>query len=284
MGTKVRGFGNGNSEPYGSMNLRTPRTPYNPPVLLSAHGTSHPGRRASNEDALLFDPELGLFVVADGMGGHKAGEVAARLAIDAIREFIAGSHGVSDVTWPFGLDPDLSIDANRLRTAVRLANSRVLEASEAEPDCAGMGTTVVAALVGKDRLAFVGVGDSRVYLWHGGALQQLTQDDSWVATVLAREPGMTDSALAQHPMRHVLTSVIGARADTDPHVEERPFEKGDVLLLCSDGLHGAMDAAEVSTLLGGHTPVADMTANLVNRSLARGASDNVTAVVIRRDA
>jgi serine/threonine protein phosphatase PrpC len=252
-------------------------------VLLSAHGTTHPGRRASNEDALLVDATFGLFVVADGMGGHKAGEVAARLAIETIQEFIGQSRGARDLTWPFGLRPELSLDANRLRTAVRLANTRVLELSEARAEYTGMGTTVVAALAGEDRLAFVGVGDSRVYLWQRGALEQLTQDDSWVATVLAREPGMTDTALAQHPMRHVLTSVIGARPDMDPEVEERDLEPGDVVLLCSDGLHGAMDLAETAELLGSCSAVEEITATLVHRALARGASDNVTAVVIRRD-
>ncbi len=252
-------------------------------MLLSASGTTHPGRRASNEDALLVDAPLGLFVVADGMGGHKAGEVAARLAIDAIHEFIEQSRGTRDLTWPYGLDPELSVDANRLRTAVRLANTRVLEAAESRVECAGMGTTVVAVLAGQDQLVLVGVGDSRIYMWHRGSLKQLTQDDSWVATVLAREPGITDTALAQHPMRHVLTSVIGARPDTEPHVDERAFMPGDVVLLCSDGLHGAIDHAEVVSLLGSRTSVADITAALVNRALANGASDNLTAVVIRRE-
>ena len=258
--------------------------PYNRAVRLAAHGATHPGRRASNEDAFLVDPALGLFVVADGMGGHKAGEVAARLAIDTINEFIEQSRSVEDLTWPYGLDPSISIDANRLRTAVRLANSRVLEASEENDDCTGMGTTVVAALAGRERLVFVGVGDSRIYLSRRGAVKQLTRDDSWVATVLAREPGMTETALAQHPMRHVLTSVIGARADTEPEVEERPFDMGDIVLLCSDGLHGALGTPDLELVLASHTPVDELTTTLVKRALARGASDNVTAVIIRRDA
>lgn len=252
-------------------------------MLLAAHGATHPGRRASNEDALLVEPALGLFVVADGMGGHKAGEVAAHIAIDTIREFIEQSRALDDMTWPYGLDPTLSPDANRLRTSVRLANTRVLDASESRAECAGMGTTVVAALAGKDRLVFVGVGDSRIYLWGRGSVRQLTRDDSWVATVLAREPGMTETALAQHPMRHVLTSVIGARPDTEPQVEEQSFSPGEVVLLCSDGLHGAMPASELTALLGSRLPVEEITAALVKGALARGASDNVTAVVIRRE-
>jgi protein phosphatase len=253
-------------------------------MQLSAYGATHPGRRASNEDALLVEPALGLFVVADGMGGHKAGEVASRIAVDAIRDFINESRASSDLTWPFGLDPELSIDANRLRTAVRVANERVLEASEQRSDYTGMGTTVVAVLATPERLVFVGVGDSRVYLWTHGNVQQLTEDDSWVATVLAREPGMTESALAQHPMRHVLTSVVGARADTEPHVAERPFVNGDVVLLCSDGLHGVLGSDEIASVLGSGRAVTEIPQVLVDTALTRGASDNVTAVVIRRDA
>jgi protein phosphatase len=218
------------------------------------------------------------------MGGHKAGEVAARLAIDAIREFIDESRVPGDITWPYGLDPDLSIDANRLRTAVRVANCRVLEASESRADYTGMGTTVVAVLASNDRVVFVSVGDSRVYLWQRGDMKQLTHDDSWVATVLAREPGMTESALAQHPMRHVLTSVVGARADTEPQAEERALVEGDVVLLCSDGLHGVLSTDEIAEVLGSKRPPEEMTGTLIDLALARGASDNVTALVIRRDA
>jgi protein phosphatase len=253
-------------------------------MRLSAHGATHPGRRATNEDAWLVDESLGLFVVADGMGGHKAGEVAARLAIDAIQEFILESCCTSDLTWPFGLDRTLSLDANRLRNAVCLANGRVLDASEARPEYTGMGTTVVAALAGRERLVFVGVGDSRVYLWRPEGVQQLTRDDSWVATVLAREPGLSETALAHHPMRHVLTSVIGARADTDPEVQERAFERGDVVLLCSDGLHGALGSDEIAAVLGSGRSMKEIADTLVEGAIARGASDNVTAVVIRRDA
>ena len=252
-------------------------------MRLSAHGATHPGRRASNEDAFLVDPELGLFVVADGMGGHKAGEVAARVAIEAIHEFIRVSGG-GDITWPYGLDPALSVDANRVRNAVCLANGRVLEASESRAEYTGMGTTVVAALAAHDQLVFVGVGDSRVYLWRRGGFQQLTEDDSWVATVLAREPGMSEAALAHHPMRHVLTSVIGAKSETEPHVEERAFEPGEIVLLCTDGLHGAVPLADIAAVVGSALPIEEITTSLVSTALRRGASDNVTAVVIRRDA
>ena len=250
-------------------------------MLLSAHGASHPGRRTSNEDALLVDPALGLFIVADGMGGHNAGEVAARLAIDAISQFVTLSQSSTDLTWPYGIDPTISINANRIRNAVRLANGRVLDAAESRTDYSGMGTTVVVALVEDGRVSFAGVGDSRVYLCRDVHIEQLTQDDSWLAAVLAREPGLTETALAQHPMRHVLTSVVGARDDSEPKVFDRPIDAGDILLLCTDGLHGAVSMEEIASILCSTRTPEEMTANLVESALAKGATDNVTAVVVR---
>jgi protein phosphatase len=143
-----------------------------------------------------------------------------------------------------------------------------------------MGTTVVVSLVIGERVVFAGVGDSRVYLWHGGTLHLLTQDDSWVAMVLAREPGMTETALAQHPLRHVLTNVVGARPDVDPKVAELPVTSGDVLLLCSDGLHGALPADIIASKLGSSETVERIADDLVGAAIAQGATDNVTAVVI----
>jgi serine/threonine protein phosphatase PrpC len=250
---------------------------------LSAHGASHPGRRSSNEDALYVDPAVGLFIVADGMGGHNAGEVAAHLAIDAITEFVMHSRNARDLTWPYGLDPELSLDGNRLRNAIHLANNRVIDAAESRSDYAGMGTTVVAAIVNDGRLVFVGVGDSRVYVSHEGTMQQLTQDDSWVATVLAREPGVSETALAQHPMRHVLTNVVGGRSDAEPEVAEHTFLSGDVLLLCSDGLHGSLTLDDIAEVLRSGGSCELMTASLIERALANGATDNVTAVVVQAD-
>ena len=175
-------------------------------MKLTAFGVTHPGRvRPNNEDALLWDVDAGLFIVADGMGGHQAGEVASRMAVESVRGFLEASRGDHDLTWPFGFDPALSVNANRLVTAVRLANRKVFQAGEDKPDFAGMGTTIVAAMLENDTLTFCGVGDSRIYVLSPAGLQQVTHDDSWVATVLARDPEFDRTQLAQHPMRHVLT-------------------------------------------------------------------------------
>src|SRR5215203_2334331 len=164
------------------------------------------GPRKMNQDHFGWWPELGLFVVADGMGGHNAGEVASHMAVETIHGFIEESAGTSDITWPFGLEVKNSIDLNRLTTAVRLANRRIFSEGSKSPERSGMGTTVVAALVAADRINIVSVGDSRVYRFRQGALEQLTKDDTWLASVLGEK--QAEDADPQHPLRQVLTSVL----------------------------------------------------------------------------
>jgi PPM family protein phosphatase len=234
---------------------------------LAAHGVTHPGRRTTNEDALLVDQDRGLFVVADGMGGHNAGEVASGLAVKAIGEFLAD-----------GAAPTL----NLLDEALRLANDHILAVAAEEPDYAGMGTTVVAVLLTDRQAIYANVGDSRMYLWRGGQLTQLTRDDSWVSAALE---GVVENTreLEQHPMRHVLTKVVGLRPELQPSVAEVGFGVGDVLLLCSDGVHGSVPDAALSALLGGGNTVDQIADSVVRDAIARGATDNVTAIVVRRE-
>jgi protein phosphatase len=250
--------------------------------MLVAHGVTHPGTvRKINEDSLFWDLELGLFIVADGMGGHNAGEVASRLAVDTMKGFMQRSRDGDDFTWPYGIDPQLSFDANRMMTAIKLANRRVFKAGESRDEYTGMGTTVVAALVLDDKVIYSGVGDSRIYRYRGGALTQLTKDDSWVATILAREPGMDEATLASHPMRHVLTNVIGAREQTEMDVDEQALNPGDVLLLCTDGLHGAIDDRTIDQVLREHADVNHAADRLVHTALERNGTDNITGLVVR---
>jgi serine/threonine protein phosphatase PrpC len=243
---------------------------------------THPGLvRPTNEDALFWDIGSGLFVVADGMGGHQAGEVASHLAVETIRTFLESTHGDRDLTRPYGFNPQLSFNANRLVTAVKLANHRVYQQGEEQQAYSGMGTTIVVALLERGQLTFCSVGDSRLYLMSPGRFAQLTHDDSWVATVLANEPGVDEASLAHHPMRHVLTNVIGARDDTEVEIGECPLRRNDTLLLCSDGLHGTLDDATIQLVLAGGGSAQDLAHRLVGAALERQASDNVTAIVVR---
>ena len=249
--------------------------------MLTAHGASHPGRvRQINEDAWRADAALGLFVVADGMGGHNAGEVASSLAIEALHGFIRKTSEDSDFTWPFGIDPKQSYRANRLATAVRLANRRVFKAGESRDEYTGMGTTVVAVLAEGPEIAVAGVGDSRVYSFLNGALTQITSDDSWVAA-MAAEGLVPEPVPSNHPMRHVLTSVVGAREALEVQIIERTLADGETLLLCSDGLHGELDAQGMAAVLGREPDAARAAELLVQTVLEGRAADNVTALVLR---
>jgi len=249
--------------------------------MLTAHGVSHPGHvRKINEDSWISDFDLGLFVVADGMGGHNAGEVASQLAVDAIRNFMERTRGGGDVTWPYGIDPKLSFDANRLLTAIRLANRRVFKVGESRDDYTGMGTTVVAALINAGRLICAGVGDSRIYSFSDGRLTQLTKDDSWVMTVMAQE-GPNHIIPENHPMRHMLTSVIGARELIDLKVMERPLLDSETLLLCSDGLREELDDEAVREILSGESDTAAAADDLMQAVLRGRAADNVTVLLVR---
>jgi protein phosphatase len=253
--------------------------------LIRAFGVSDAGRvRTSNEDRFVSDPQLGLFAVADGLGGHKAGEVAAQLAVEAITGFISRSDKDYDVTWPYGIDDTLSFDGNRLRTAIFLANRKVFRAAESSDDYGGMGTTIVVVLVNGRQVCIGSVGDSRVYLLARGALEQLTTDDSWAATMLSQDPTLKNEDLAQHPMRNVLTNVLGGRPSVDVHVTERVLLGGEALLLCSDGVHGVLTPEQLRDLLES-TPDAQAAAQqIVQMALDGGSRDNATALVLRYEA
>jgi serine/threonine protein phosphatase PrpC len=253
--------------------------------VIRACGVSDAGRvRKTNEDKFVSDPELGLFAVADGMGGHKAGEVAAQLAIEAVTNFVGRSAHESDVTWPYGIDETLSFDGNRLRTAIFLANRKVFRAAEGTDDYGGMGTTVVGLLMNGAQASVGSVGDSRLYLLSDGKIRQITMDDSWAATILAQDPTLTPEAIAQHPMRNVLTNVLGAREQVDVHLIERTLTAGEVLLLCTDGVHNVLGPEGLREILSNAPDVERAAQTLIDTALDRGSRDNVTALVVRYEA
>jgi len=249
---------------------------------MTSGAVSEAGRvRKSNEDSYALEDDLGLYVVADGMGGHQAGEVASRLAVEAIVGFINRTHEMDEFSWPYGIDTGLTLDGNRLRTALQLANRRVFRTAEGHDDYTGMGTTVVSALLSGETVIVGHVGDSRLYIWSGGSLEQVTKDDSWAATMLAQNPGSSASDVAKHPMRNVLTNVLGAREPTEIHVVERPIALGDTLLISSDGVHGALSAEAIAGLLARGLPAQALAQDLVQAALDAGSRDNVTALIVQ---
>ena len=237
--------------------------------------------RKTNEDSFICNEQLRLFVVADGMGGHSAGEVASRLALEALEGFVRRSHADTELSWPYGIDPGMSFAGNRLRTAVHLANRRVFRAAEGCDDYSGMGTTLTAALVADGMLVYGHVGDSRLYSWHAGKFTQITRDDSWVASILASEPTMNPADLARHPMRHVLTNVIGARDQVEVQLAELELVRGVRFLICSDGLHGMVDEETLARLVGADESLQTIGGRLVQAAKDGGGHDNITAVLMR---
>jgi len=214
---------------------------------LSSAVASDPGlRRDTNEDAYCTRPDLGLYLVADGMGGHAAGEVASRLAADAIEAFVNDTRDADvNTTWPFPYNPALSLSGNRLRFAFQLANRKIAAAMSADDALRGMATTVAALLAGRGREKPVvaHVGDSRVYLLHDGRLRQVTQDHSWVGEQV-RAGVLSDADARRHPWRNVVTRALSGGDDPEVDVAELDLAAGDRLLICSDGLSGVVGAAE----------------------------------------
>jgi protein phosphatase len=248
--------------------------------MLTVSLRTHPGTiRTINEDTVLWDPGLSLLAVADGMGGHNAGEVASRLAIETIRAFLEKSAKSHDCTWPFGVDVTVSLEMNRLRTAVRLANRRIFRESEERVEYTGMGTTVVAALVAGPRVTFVSVGDSRLYLVGARELQQVSRDDSFMG-LLSKEAGLDAKALEKHPLRHVLTNVVGARPDLELSGDEFELQDGQAIMLCSDGLYGAVPEPQLHVAAA----VADLdqAADTMIRAAIEGQSDDNVSVLLAR--
>jgi protein phosphatase len=253
-------------------------------LTLSSAVLSHPGlRREGNEDAYCRRPDLGLYMVADGMGGHAAGEVAARLAVDVVETFINDTKDAdANTTWPFPYDVALPLDGNRLKAAFRLANRRLAAAMEADETLRGMATTAAALIVGRGKPVVAHVGDSRVYLWRAGRLRQLTEDHSWVSEQI-RAGVLTESDARRHPWRNVVTRALSGGDDPDVDVAAIDVQAGDRLLLCSDGLSGVVAPDAVEAIITDSTSLEASCQALIDAANAAGGPDNITVALLQVD-
>jgi len=249
-------------------------------MTLHAFGLTDVGRkRKHNEDAYLVDAERGLFVVADGMGGHAAGEVASRITVESMQEFIAASDDQTDSSWPFGYGNRTASGGNRLSAAVEKANEKVMRAVASRPELKGMGTTVVAALVESQRATLVHVGDSRAYLFRDGELRRLTDDHSWVQEQVNAGILSEDEAKS-HPLKNVVTRALGGSPHVSVDLIEVPLHPGDRFLLCSDGLTGMVTDEEIHGFFDAEPVPETAVRRLVELANERGGVDNITAIVI----
>jgi serine/threonine protein phosphatase PrpC len=238
--------------------------------------------REHNEDAYLLMPEADLCLVADGMGGHRAGDVASGLAVATIAEFFRASES-GDSTWPYRFDPTITFEENRLLTAIQLANAAILRQARNQSQQQGMGTTIVSLIASrtKNRLYVCHVGDSRCYRIRNDSIEQLTIDHSLYNEYAQSMPELGEERLAALP-RNVITRALGMQEEVKVDLKQLEAQVDDIYLLCSDGLSTMVpDAKILSTLREqGYERETSLKA-LVTAALEAGGEDNVTVVMVR---
>ncbi len=242
--------------------------------MSTVFGLTDVGRcREANEDEFLVDDQLGLYAVADGMGGHAAGEVASQIAIETLAEALRDSGWSRDKT-------DCEQARERLAAAVHRANEKICQTVTTRNEWRGMGTTVVALLACGGRAVIGHVGDSRAYLLRGGEFRRLTSDHSWVAEQV-RMGLLSDDDAQRHPMRNIVTRALGNRLDVVAEFTSEAFQRGDVFLLCSDGLNTMLSDEEIGQVLTEHANDPEgASRRLVEAANARGGEDNTTVIVL----
>ena len=246
-------------------------------MRVRSAAATHPGRRrASNEDAYCVRSDLGLYVVADGMGGHAAGEIASRLAVDTIEGIAASGDAYPPDTR------NCTLAERRLQEGFERASLAISQQTAKNPRLRGMATTASALLLTDEGSAIAHVGDSRIYLWRDKLLQQLTHDHSWVAEQVMM--GLLTAAEArQHPWRNVVTRALSA--SDPPQVELSPLrlQAGDRLLISSDGLHGVINDERIAAVVGSGESLERICQLLIEDANRAGGPDNITTLMLEID-
>ena len=247
---------------------------------LFGGGTDVGRERAHNEDAILVDGERKLVVLADGMGGYQAGEVASQLAVDVVRDD-SSSLDISEADLG-RIDPDtgISVAMRQLRGAIEKANNRICSVARGREELNGMGTTIVAARFYDGRVGIAHVGDSRCYRLREGLLEQLTRDHSYVQDQL--EKGLISEEEAKHSQqKNLITRALGIDAIAEADVHEFRTRPGDLYLLCSDGLSDLVDDAAIQTALGDERVPGEHIKLLIDKANANGGRDNISVIIVR---
>ena len=237
--------------------------------------------RENNEDCFGLAPEIGLFVLSDGMGGLVYGEVASRLTIDTVLTHCREAGRNSGVPLLGSYFPEVSAVSNRLASAIRLANERVYGTAQENAPGQAMGATVVAVQCDGERMSIAHVGDSRAYRLRCGALEQLTQDHSLVAEEV-RQGRMTQQEAGCSTLQNVLIRALGVGEGVDVDVTEELLMDGDAVLLCSDGLTRELSDAQIAGVLSEGDAPAIAAGRLVELAKQAGGNDNITAIVLRK--
>lgn len=233
--------------------------------------------RPNNEDNLYLDESTGLFVVADGMGGHASGEIASKMAVDMIKDYF---NHIKDGQAPIvgHYREDCTEITNSIGSAVRFANIAIYEAAKGDPKLQGMGTTVVAVLLNENRLSIAHVGDSRVYLVRAGEIEQLTDDHSVVYEQFKREL-ITKEDADKSGMKNILTRAVGIAHDVEVDFNELTLTDGDILILCSDGLSSMVSDQDILSAVMSMNNPGEACGKLIDMANKNGGRDNITIIV-----
>ncbi|MEE2644264.1 MAG: Stp1/IreP family PP2C-type Ser/Thr phosphatase, partial [Myxococcota bacterium] len=254
-------------------------------MKISSSGRTHVGmKRSHNEDCLRLYRDENLFIVADGMGGHASGEVASELSAETLAAFFRSTSHDNEITWPFRYDREQSYEENRLRVGIQLSNYRIHASAVDDPQLRGMGTTIVATYIDQEACYIGHVGDSRVYRYREGKLEQLTEDHSLLNDYIKMKPGgMTPEEIEAFPHKNVIVRALGMREYVTVDVLRAPLQKGDLFLLCSDGLSGMLTDPEMEEILaeclsrGGSLDEA--CSLLIDGANRNGGNDNITVIL-----
>jgi PPM family protein phosphatase len=249
-------------------------------MKLTTYGATDPGRkRVNNEDAFLVNDKLGLYAVADGIGGREGGEVASRIAVETLEEAVPDLLGDKNRTPAAGSTLNGRPELPALRHAVAVMNRKILDAASRSAALGGMGTTLTTLLIANKRACVAHIGDSRLYRLSSGRLGQLTNDHSVVAEQVRAGLLSAEKALAS-PYRHVITKALGIDREAAPDLTDHPLQQGDTFLLCTDGLTDMVADREIASILAGHSP-RDAVNKLIGSANERGGVDNITVVVVQ---
>jgi len=245
-------------------------------VIESAGITDIGRRRTNNEDALFFDDTMKLYLVADGMGGHQAGEVASQLVVDTIIDYMKNCDPPENDLIKY--DRTLSIEANRLLSGIILSNRKVYETAQQNENYRGMGSTISALYFSNDTLITANVGDSPIYLIHNGSINLLSVPHTMVAEQASLFP--KGSANLGDEFKHILTRAIGIEKNVNADICEMQYYQGDIIVIGSDGLSDKVKPNEIMEIVEKETPDKACT-SLVKMANDRGGDDNITSVVVK---
>jgi len=237
-------------------------------------------KRTHNEDNFSIIEDSGLYVVADGMGGHASGEVASKMAVDSLKEFFASTAHDPERTWPYKMDRAKGYEENRLITGIKLANLRIYEAAQREATKRGMGTTIVVLFAVEEGVYLAHVGDSRSYRVRDGKIEQLTEDHSLLNDYIKMKR-LTPEEIANFPHKNVIVRALGMKDTVKVDTRFESPRENDIFVLCSDGLSGPVEDHEILEIVTEYEDLSMATSRLIKRANENGGPDNITAVLAR---